>query len=205
MLGIYKYHNNSNNLNIADDNNIIIDDCNNWNKTDKNFDTCNITIHINLLKQTIITGIIKEPLRSQLLSLGKQIYVQYWASSPCDNIHSFSGSGLPFPNEDIAYSNSPNIGRAVLGKDGSFNIKFVYPNSYYKKLGAEYVKPHVKLLFSDEYNNVYGKIVTILLGNGTPYRHLKSHKNTHANININDNIPFQTQFKILESKHYYPY
>jgi hypothetical protein len=200
MFGTYNYHRSK-----IPDYDINIDTCDDWNKTNKFFETCNITVSTNPLKQTIVNGVIKDPLRSQLLTLGKQVYVQYWAPSPSDNMHSFSGSGLPFPSEDIAYSNSPNIGRTVLGKDGSFSIKIIYPNSYYKQLGADYVKPHVKLLFGDENGNIYGKIVTILLGNGTPFRALTCDKNTTQMVRrINDNVPFQTQFKILEATSYYP-
>jgi hypothetical protein len=48
---------------------------------------------------------------------------------------------------------------------------------------------------------MYGKIVTIILGNGIPYRSL-CNKNTTYIKRVNDNIPFQTQFKILETSYY---
>ena len=104
MFGTYNYHRSK-----IPDYDINIDTCDDWNKTNKFFETCNVTVSTNPLKQTIVNGVIKDPLRSQLLTLGKQVYVQYWAPSPSDNMHSFSGSGIPFPSEDIAYSNSPNI------------------------------------------------------------------------------------------------
>jgi hypothetical protein len=202
MFGEYNYHNKiPTTANIYKNNDINKNMCDKWDKTNNFFETCNITVSINPLKQTIINGILKDPLRSQLLSF-KKVYVQYWASSPSDSIHSFSGSGLPFPSEDIAYSNSPNIGRVELGKDGSFVIKIIYPNSYYNKLGSEYVKPHLKLLFNDENGNMYGKIVTILLGNGIPYRSLGNKNTKYIKNRVNDNIPFQTQFKILETSYY---
>ena len=75
----------------------------------------------------------------------------------------FSGSKLPFPNQEIAFENSPNIGRVKLGNDGSFRIHLVYPKSYYKTMGADYIKPHVKLLFCDQNGDMYEKIITIAL------------------------------------------
>jgi len=173
--------------------------CDKWAKDNKLFKTCNLTVSTNPEKQTIIEGVIKDPLRSRLLSLGKQVYVQYWAPSPPDYRHSFSGSGLPFPNEEVAYSNSPNIGRALLGKDGSFVVKLVYPNSYYKRMGAEYVKPNVKLLFNDQDGNMYGKIVTVPLGDGIPYRSLTWPRKRNwltgpLFYSGNDKLPVRTAF-----------
>lgn len=161
-------------------NNLKKDDIVNYNKWSKNifyFETCYIAVFNNRNKQVVVEGIIREPLRSKLLSYGKQIYVQYWASSPYDSRHSFLGSGLPFPNEEIAYSNSPNIGRVALSKDGSFSIKLLYPNSYYKKMGSVHVKPNVKILFNDKNGNMYGKIITINIGNGVKYNSLQLSKN----------------------------
>jgi hypothetical protein len=191
-----------NNENIMD-----IERGDNWSKNNKHFKTCNITVSTNPKKQVVVDGIIKDPLRSTLLSVGKQIYVQYWASSPPDSRHSFSGSGLPFPNEEMAYSNSPNVGRALLGNDGSFSIKLLYPNSYYKTLGSDYVKPNVKILFSDENGNMYGKIVTVILGDGIPYRSLTWNRKRNwlagpMFYSGTDKLPARTQFQILESSYY---
>lgn len=36
--------------------------------------------------------------------------IKYLASAPPDFRQSYSGSGLPFPTEEIAYSNTPNSG-----------------------------------------------------------------------------------------------
>jgi len=182
--------------------------CDKWSKDNKYFESCDVTVSTNPGKQTIVEGVIKDPLRSRLLSIGKQVYVQYWAPSPPDYRHSFSGSGLPFPNEEVAYSNSPNVGRALLGKDGSFSIKMMYPNSYYKKMGAEYVNPNVKILFNDQDGNMYGKIITVSLGEGIPYRSTTwPRKRNWLNGPLfyagNETLPFRTAEKTLES-FYYP-
>lgn len=182
--------------------------CDKWSKNNLFFQTCNVTVSSNPDRQTIIEGIIKDPLRSKLLSLGKQVYVQYWAPSPPDFRHSFSGSGLPFPNEDVAYSGSPNVGRTTLGKDGSFVIKLLYPNSYYKRMGAEYVKPNVKILFNDQDGNMYGKIITVSLGEGIPYRSLTWPRKRNwldgpLFYKGNDQLPVRTAYKTFQS-FYYP-
>jgi hypothetical protein len=205
FAGIYFKSNTLNPVKYKE-NTIDIKSCDNWSIYNKYFETCDIIVSTNPKRQVVIDGIIKDPLRSTLLSTGSQIYVQYWASSPPDSRHSFSGSGLPFHNEEMAYSNSPNIGRVLLGNDSSFSIKLLYPNSYYKKLGSDYVKPNVKLLFSDENGNMYGKIVTVILGNGIPYRSLTLNKKKMLEdqmfYNKLDKIPSRTQFKILEASYY---
>ena len=142
------------------------------NTLSKNFETCTLSI-TNNNKITILDGLLKDPLRSKLLSNKTQVYVQYWAAAPPDYRHCISGSGLPYPNEDVAFESSPNIGKHPLGKDGSFSIKLKYPNSYYKNIGSIYVKPSVKVLFIDEQGTMYGKIISIVLGEGIPNRSLQ--------------------------------
>ena len=139
-----------------------------------------------------IDGIIFNPSKyNSMIILG---------ANPPDILGNYSGTSLPFPSYDIAFENT--INKYIIDQHGSFNINFKYPNSYYNKLGSEYVKPHLKLLFNDENGNMYGKIVTILLGNGIPYRSLGNKNTKYIKNRVNDNIPFQTQFKILETSYY---
>lgn len=68
--------------------------------------------------------------------------LRYWASNPIDRHQSYTGSGLPFPNPEIAFDNTPNQG--LLRASGSvFEVKVHYPNGYYVNLGKNYVKPCV--------------------------------------------------------------
>jgi hypothetical protein len=69
MFGTYNYNEIPTTANIYKNNNINKNMCDKWNKTNNFFETCNITVNINPLKQTIVNGILKDPLRSQLLSL----------------------------------------------------------------------------------------------------------------------------------------
>lgn len=79
--------------------------------------------------------------------------VKFAAAAPADMRMSYMGSGLPFPNEEIAYEGSPNAGEAPV-KEGKFAFKLVSPNAYYKDNGATVVKPHVHFTIGTEYFDV---------------------------------------------------
>lgn len=54
---------------------------------------------------------------------------ELFAASPADRGASYSGSGLPFPSAEVAFSGSPNhfeIDASV----GAFDVVFQYPNAY---------------------------------------------------------------------------
>lgn len=52
-----------------------------------------------------------------------------FAANPIDRMSSYSGSGLAFPNNAIAFENSPNYFEA--DASGKINAVFFRPNSYY--------------------------------------------------------------------------
>lgn len=70
---------------------------------------------------------------------GKSI-VTWSAASPSDGRQSFSGSGLPWPNEEIAYEVPDHNSQIHPGQH--FDIYFEYPNSYYNN--KILLKPHVR-------------------------------------------------------------
>lgn len=76
--------------------------------------------------------------------------VRYAAAAPADLRMSYMGSGLPFPNEEVAYEGSPNIGRVPI-QSGQFQFKLISPNSYYKNNGSVLVEPHVHFTIGNEY------------------------------------------------------
>jgi hypothetical protein len=78
----------------------------------------------------------------------------YLASSPPDFRQSYSGSGLPYPNEDVAFNSTPNEGELKMGEGGSFRVDVVCPNSYYINNGSTLVMPQVCFNF----NNVEGLV-----------------------------------------------
>ena len=83
----------------------------------------------------------------------KSGWVTYTASAPPDIRTSLVGSGLPFPNEMVAYENSSNSGRVPI-TNGVFSFNVVYPNSYYQKNGSELVRPHVIFVINNEYYDI---------------------------------------------------
>jgi hypothetical protein len=64
-----------------------------------------------------------------------------------NKITSFSGSALPFPNEEIAFENTKNI--FEIKEDGIIDVIFEYPNSYYSPDGLTKIKSPILLLFDD--------------------------------------------------------
>jgi hypothetical protein len=79
--------------------------------------------------------------------------VKYAASAPADLRMSYMGSGLPFPNEDVAYEGTVNMGEVNITND-AFTFKLVSPNSYYKNNGATLVAPHVHFTIGTEYFDI---------------------------------------------------
>jgi hypothetical protein len=60
------------------------------------------------------------------------------APNPIDRMSNYSGSGLPFPNYEIAFENTPNIHK--IDTSGVFDISFKYPNSFYMTDGLNKIK-----------------------------------------------------------------
>tara|TARA_B110000208_G_C11785706_1_gene435566 strand:- start:163 stop:726 length:564 start_codon:yes stop_codon:yes gene_type:complete len=120
-------------------------------------------------KQFTCEGIVMDSgsgefiVKGRISNLGNPT-VMFWAANPPTYNGSYSGSGLPFPNADIAYDNTVNKG-AVKALGGSFQFRVRYPNAYYMGLGSVYVEPcvHIKVCGEE-------KIQTIKLGNGIPFR-----------------------------------
>ena len=93
----------------------------------------------------------------------------FWAPSPADHLTSYSGSGLPFPNAEMAYENTPNKGM-VKAKNKSFSFRLKYPNAYYAHLGTLYISPLVNIKVCDSINE--HSFITINIDQGIPYRTL---------------------------------
>ena len=72
--------------------------------------------------------------------------LEYLAPTTPDIRESYSGSGLPFPTELIAFDNTPNYGKIELPSNGQFQFKIIRPNSFYINNGSTLVKPHIKMI-----------------------------------------------------------
>jgi hypothetical protein len=96
--------------------------------------------------------------RGQVTGLGtvpqKIIYI---AAAPVTRGIGFAGSGQPYPNKDIAYSNTPNTG-VIDSPDGSFTIELKgIPAGYFSGLGSIYVPPCVDFTCFAAPNEVKGQ------------------------------------------------
>ncbi len=133
--------------------------------------------------------------------------ILFWAPNPPTYTTSYSGSGLPYPNSEIAYENTPNKG-AVVANDRKFEFRVRYPNAFYIGLGSLYVEPCVHIKVCE--NGVKKEVETIKLGNGIPFRSLTyppTQPNTKSRKNPNfysgrDKLPVRTQEQILRASGY---
>ena len=77
--------------------------------------------------------------------------VTFIGANPPDQRTSFSGSALPFPNEEHAYENTPTHGVVELdAQEYEAVITFLIPNAYYTNMGNTYVNPHLKLVYKQK-------------------------------------------------------
>jgi hypothetical protein len=130
----------------------------------------------------------------------EEYYIKYTAATPPTYSSNFSGSGMPFPNEDIAYDDTPNKG-IVQVINGKFSFSIKYPNSYYINMGTIYVEPHVKILLVNKDNKSIEEPKVINLGQGIPFRTLTwpNQRNWSDGplFYKNNNLPVRTQYQIL--------
>jgi len=134
--------------------------------------------------------------------------ISFIAPNPPTYLTSYSGSGLPYPNAEVAYENTPNRG-AVRSTNGYFEFKIRYPNAYYVGLGTVYVEPCVHIRVCDD-DGTKSSLKTLMLGKGIPYRSL-TYPPTSKNINPRsgpefysgmEKLPVRTSEQILRDSDY---
>ena len=164
--------------------------CSRWKVSQVNFRDTTVNVHYNSEGNFIVEG--KVPAGVE--------FVKYWASSPPTYSLSFSGSGLPYPNEEVAMEKTPNKGVAEV-KNGGFQFPLEYPNSYYDQSLRKVVPPQVKFLFVDRNRENHGDVYVANLGDGIPFRSLvdtnKRNWNTGPLFYCNNNLPVRSQYQIL--------
>lgn len=67
--------------------------------------------------------------------------VYVWAASPRDANQSFTGSGLPFPNADVAFGNNSIVLKDWTRRD--FKVTLLEPNAFYDRGGSVYIPPTI--------------------------------------------------------------
>ena len=131
----------------------------------------------------------------------------FWAPSPPDYRSSYSGSGLPFANAEMAYEQTPNAGVVPVDENGSFSFSIVNPNGYYSALGTAYVSPHIQL--QPVVNGKKGKVEIVRIGQGIPFRLLTyppipstAPRCSPSFYGNRDTLPLRTQEQILRDSAY---
>lgn len=133
--------------------------------------------------------------------------VLFWAPNPPNLVGAFSGSGLPYPNAEIAFENTPNRG-AVKAPGGHFKFNVHYPSAYYTGLGSVLEPPAVFIKVCE--GKKEGELQRIVLGEPIPYRSLSWAPYTpgqRARSNAlfyagRDELPIRTQEQILRDSGY---
>ena len=133
--------------------------------------------------------------------------VLFWAPNPPNLVGAFNGSGLPYPNAEIAFDNTPNRG-AVKAPGGHFKFNVQYPSAYYVGLGSVLEPPAVFIKVCD--NNKEGELQRIVLGEPIPFRSLTwppLRRGQRGRQNVlfyagRDELPLRTQEQILRDSGY---
>jgi hypothetical protein len=119
-----------------------------------NFNDEHIYLNVNFNKdysKVKLVGNVKNP------NLYKNILIM--APNPIDRMSNYSGSGLPFPNNQIAFENTPN--KQDITGSGIINTEFTYPNSFYMPDGINKIVSSIfiQLTYNDgEVKHFYYKL-----------------------------------------------
>ncbi len=173
-----------------------------WNKIHRDLPLCDIEIaskkndHI-----LVISGTLKGKL--YILSATKHLSLEYRASSAPTLGHSFTGSGIPYPSEFVAFEQSSNCGKVDI-INGKFLFSIEYPSSYMRNGGTELVIPEVRIRVVDYNTNVpVSHWQQIILGEARPHRHQRElfRPSSYQN-HVPPFLPPRSQFDILMDSAY---
>jgi hypothetical protein len=173
--------------------------CPKYKTSNENSFLVNIKVHDKNNGIVLITG------NANVNMTGEQYYVKYTAANPPTYSSNFSGSGMPYPTEDIAYENTPNRGVTKV-VNGKFSFSIKVPSSYYINMGSEFVKPHVRMVLVDKNNNILNKPFVLMLSGPIPFRTqtwpVERKWSEGPLFYKNDNLPIRTQYQILVDSAY---
>lgn len=93
--------------------------------------------------------------------------LSYLAAAPAERRASFTGSCLPFANEQQAFARTPTRGALSVDDDGRFSLRFRVPGSYYSDLGTTLVAPTLYVRGADD-----GEVGSVIVGASVPFRTL---------------------------------
>ena len=176
--------------------------CPKWRSTYQNFSTCETEI-IQSDRKVIVKGMLKGDIIKKEPIGG--FFIKYWAASPPTRGYSFTGSGLPYPNPEVAFKGTNNKGILPILM-GRWSIEVDAPNSFYSDLGTVLNPPTVYFSFINMNGERLGEVFKIELTNPTPYRYLTWYKrdwNKGSLFYENPDMPLnRTQEQILMDSAY---
>lgn len=145
------------------------------------------------LHDFVVVGTVKEQVTDDV--------IHYIAACPPDYRATYTGSGLPFANQPQAFQGSPNQGSVKL-IDGTFEIRLMFPNSYYIGLGTVLVPPTLFIRYVS--NEGKDRSVSVNLSEGIPYRTLTypSGRKDATFYKGGWEMPVRTQEKVLRDSGY---
>lgn len=124
--------------------------------------------------------------------------LMFWAANPPTRGLSFAGSGMPYPNPETAFENTPNRGIVNLN-GGYFEFSVHFPNAFYTHLGSNYIQPTVFIQICGD-----DAVHKIPLGDGIPFRLLTyptSYWKDRAEFFLGrETLPQRTQEQVLRDK-----
>lgn len=168
-------------------------ECPKWIQTEKQLELCKVNIIKNNENHYLVVNGSLNPTLSDLSTKNK-LFIKYWAASSPTYNGSFSGSGLPFPSEEIAFQGTKNYG-VVPVENGKFSLSIRYPNSYYKD--SVLIPPQIKMKVCNHENIPVSPIQQVNLGESIPFRRLNYQQNRSIMFYKNDNLPVRSQEQIL--------
>ena len=133
-----------------------------WYLRDRQFQLCDVRYMSNNNGNCVVMGKVN----SFLSQLDEQVdlYVQWWAANKPTYTCSQSGFCIPYPNEAIAFQNTPNYG-VIPVRDKKFKFDIEYPSGYYKKLGSRFIQPQINFRFCDKESRPVSKVYILKLTN----------------------------------------
>lgn len=128
-------------------------------------------------------------------------FVKWIAANKVHRNGSFSGSGLPYANQQMAFDNTPNKGDVYADVDGIVKLTLkCMPASYYTGLGTVQLPPCVHLTYKD----TDGKTRKYMhkVANPLAYRTLSYPVMRHESMFYYSNYPARSQDDILHASAY---
>lgn len=127
------------------------------------FDNKHVTLDAQVRGDRVfLNGVVNNPSAFHTMEL--------WAAAPAVRNSSYSGSGLPYGNPDMAFENTPNY--YVVPANGQINSIFALPNSYYEWDGRTKIPSAVTVVLVPKRSQAETIEVRIAISDPLPLRTL---------------------------------